>query len=47
MMKIVSKTRNASRVRNNSATRIAGLISGRVIRRKRCQALAPSIFAAS
>ena len=47
MMKIVSKTRKASRVRKSSATRIAGFISGRVMRVKRCQALAPSTFAAS
>ena len=47
MMKIVSKTRNASRVRNSSATRIAGFISGSVILQKRCQALAPSTLAAS
>ena len=47
MTKIESKTRNASRVRNSTATRIAGFISGRVIFQKRCQALAPSTFAAS
>ena len=47
MMKIVSKTRNASSVRKSSATRIAGFISGRVILTKRCQAVAPSTFAAS
>src|ERR1700710_200855 len=47
MMKIESKTRNASRVRKRTATRIAGFISGRVIRTKRCQTLAPSTFAAS
>ena len=47
MTKIVSKTRNASRVRNSSATRIAGFISGSVIRKKRCTAFAPSTFAAS
>ena len=34
-------------MRNNSATRIAGFISGSVIRMNRCQALAPSILAAS
>jgi hypothetical protein len=47
MMKIVSKTRNESRVRNSSATKIAGFISGSVIRTNRCQALAPSTLAAS
>ena len=39
---MVSKIRNASSVRNSSATRIAGFISGTVIRQKRCQAVAPS-----
>ena len=47
MMKMLSKIRNASRVRKSSATRIAGFISGRVMRKKRCTALAPSTFAAS
>ena len=47
MMKIVSKTRNASSVRKSSATRIAGFTRGRVILVKRFQALAPSTFAAS
>jgi len=47
MMKIESKTRKPSSVRNSRATRIAGFISGRVIRVKRCQAVAPSTFAAS
>ena len=47
MMKIESKTRNASSVRNSSATRIAGFISGSVMRKKRWTALAPSTFAAS
>ena len=41
-----SKTRNASSVRNSSATRIDGLISGSVILKKRWNALAPSTFAA-
>src|ERR687897_2371578 len=43
---MLSNTRNASRVRNSSATRIAGLISGTVIAQNRFQALAPSIDAA-
>ena len=43
----MSKIRNASSVRNSSATRIAGFISGTVIRMNRCQALAPSTLAAS
>src|SRR4051794_37700115 len=45
-MKMLSKTRNASSVRNNSATRMAGLISGTVTIQKRFQAEAPSIEAA-
>src|SRR3954447_1127692 len=47
MMKAESKIRNASSVRNSSATRMAGFISGTVMRQKRCHALAPSTFAAS
>ena len=47
MMNTLSKMRNASSVRNSSATRIAGRMSGSVILVKRCQALAPSTFAAS
>ena len=47
MTKIESNTRNASSVRNSSATRIAGFISGTVMRQKRCQAVAPSTLAAS
>ena len=47
MMKTESKIRNASSVRNSSATRIAGFISGTVMRQNRCHALAPSTFAAS
>jgi len=47
MMKIESKMRKASRVRNSRATRIAGFISGTVIFQNRCQVLAPSTFAAS
>ena len=43
---MLSKIRNESRVRNSSATRIAGFISGSVIFVKRCQAVAPSTFAA-
>ena len=43
----MSKIRNASSVRNSSATRIAGFISGIVIRQKRCIVVAPSTFAAS
>ena len=45
--KIESKTRKASRVRNSSATTIAGRMSGSVIRQKRCHADAPSTLAAS
>src|SRR3954453_18579830 len=45
-MKMLSNTRNASRVRNSSATRMAGLISGTVTSQKRFHALAPSIEAA-
>ena len=44
---MLSKIRNASSVRNSSATRIAGLISGRVILVSRFQAPAPSTWAAS
>ena len=47
MMKIESNTRNASSVRNSSATSSAGWSSGSVILKKRCDALAPSTFAAS
>src|SRR3954452_22375488 len=43
---MLSNTRNASSVRNSSATRMAGLISGTVIAQKRFQAFAPSIEAA-
>src|SRR3954465_99386 len=43
---MLSKTRNASRVGNSGATRIAGLINGTVIRQNRFHALAPSIEAA-
>jgi hypothetical protein len=39
---MLSKIRNASSVRNSSATRIAGFISGRITRVNRCQAVAPS-----
>ena len=39
--------RTASIVRKRSATRIVGFISGSVIRQKVCQAVAPSIEAAS
>ena len=42
-----SKIRSASSVRKISATRIAGLSSGSVMRTKRCQAVAPSTLAAS
>ena len=38
--------RNASRVRNSKATRMAGFIRGRVILKKRCVAEAPSTRAA-
>ena len=38
-----SKMRNASRLRNSSATAIAGFISGSGIDTKRCQAFAPSM----
>ena len=44
---MLSKIRNASSVRNSSATRIAGFISGIVMRKKRCTVLAPSTLAAS
>ena len=43
---MLSKIRNASSVRNSSATRIAGFISGSVTRVNRCQAVAPSTMAA-
>ena len=43
---MLSKIRNASRVRNSSATRIAGFIRGRMIWVKRCHPLAPSTLAA-
>ena len=43
---MLSNTRNASSVRNSSATRMAGLISGTVIIQNRFQAFAPSIEAA-
>ena len=43
---MLSKIRNASSARNSSATRIAGFISGTMIRANRCQAFAPSTFAA-
>src|SRR5215471_13545321 len=45
-MKMLSKIRNESSVRNSSATRIAGFISGTVIRQNRCQPVAPSTLAA-
>src|SRR5690349_1530887 len=45
-MKMLSNTRNASRVRNSSATRMAGLINGTVTSQNRRHALAPSIEAA-
>jgi hypothetical protein len=44
---MLSKIRNASSVRNSSATRIAGFISGIVMRKKRCIGVAPSTLAAS
>ena len=43
---MLSNIRNESSVRNSSATRMAGFISGTVIRQKRCQAVAPSTLAA-
>ena len=46
-MNAESNNRKASSVRNSSATRIAGFISGMVIRKKRCTVLAPSTLAAS
>ena len=46
-MKTESKRRKASSVRNSSATRIAGFISGSVMRKKRWTGPAPSTFAAS
>ena len=42
-----SKIRSASSVRKISATRIAGVSSGSVMRVKRCHVVAPSTFAAS
>ena len=45
-MKMLSKIRNASSVRNSSATRIAGFISGSMIWTNRCHPLAPSTLAA-
>jgi hypothetical protein len=45
-MKMLSKIRKASRVRNSSATRMAGFIRGRMTWVKRCQPLAPSTLAA-
>ena len=47
MMKTLSKIRNASRVRNSSATMIAGFMFGRVTLYRRCQNVAPSTLAAS
>jgi hypothetical protein len=46
MMKTESKIRKASRVRNSRATRMAGLMSGRVILVNRCHVVAPSTRAA-
>ena len=43
---MLSNIRNASSVRNSSATRMAGFISGSMTRAKRCQADAPSTLAA-
>ncbi len=43
---MLSNTRNASRVRNSSATRIAGFIIGRMIWVSRCHGPAPSTWAA-
>ena len=43
---MLSKMRNASSVRNSSATRIAGLISGRITLTSRFHAPAPSTWAA-
>ena len=47
MMKIESKTRNASRLRKSRATMIAAFMFGIVTRRIRCHHVAPSTFAAS
>ena len=47
MTKTVSKMRHASSVRNSTATRMAAFMLGSVTRQSRCQAVAPSIFAAS
>ncbi|SKZ14656.1 Uncharacterised protein [Mycobacteroides abscessus subsp. abscessus] len=43
---MLSKMRNASSVRNSSATRIAGFIIGMMMRRRRVHAPAPSTSAA-
>ena len=47
MMKMLSKMRNASSARNNTATMIAAFIDGRVTLRSRSQKVAPSTSAAS
>src|SRR5918997_4582674 len=47
MMKIESKMRNASSVRNSRATMIAAFMFGMVTRHIRCHQLAPSTLAAS
>src|SRR5829696_9062257 len=47
MMKMLSKTRNASKVRNSRATMIAAFMLGIVTRQSRCHQVAPSTCAAS
>ena len=46
-MKMLSKIRKASRVRNSSATMIAAFMFGIVTRHSRCHQVAPSTCAAS
>src|SRR3712207_5241483 len=47
MMKMLSKIRNASRVRNSRATMMAAFMLGMVTRHIRCHQVAPSTLAAS
>src|SRR5689334_11912020 len=47
MTKMLSKMRNASRVRNSSATMMAAFMFGMVTRHNRCHQVAPSTIAAS
>ena len=46
-MKTLSKMRNASSVRNSTATMIAAFMFGRVTLQSRCNHVAPSTWAAS